>query len=56
MRARLAEDIGLDDLANEARLSPFHFARMFKQTVGLPPRAYLTQLRVERACELLEST
>lgn len=56
MRARLAEDIGLDDLANEARLSPFHFARMFKQTVGVPPRVYLTRLRMERTCELLEST
>src|SRR5690606_4934426 len=34
MRARLAEDISLDELAAEARLSPFHFARMFKQSVG----------------------
>ncbi|WP_353622819.1 AraC family transcriptional regulator [Aliirhizobium terrae] len=56
MKARLAEDISLDDLANETRLSPFHFARMFKQTVGMPPQAYLTQLRIERACELLELT
>lgn len=56
MRARLGEDISLDDLANEARLSPFHFARMFKQTVGVPPRIYLTQLRIERTCELLELT
>lgn len=54
MRARLAEDISLDDLAAEAQLSPFHFARMFKQSVGVPPRVYLTRLRVEKACELLE--
>lgn len=56
MRARLSEDISLDDLASEARLSVFHFARMFKQSVGTSPRVYLTRLRVERACELLEST
>src|SRR5690606_17353997 len=56
MRARLSEDISLDELAAEARLSPFHFARMFKQSVGVPPRVYLTRLRVERACELLERT
>lgn len=56
MRARLAEDISLDELAAEAQLSAFHFARMFKQSVGLPPRAYLTQLRVEKARELLEHT
>ena len=56
MRARLSEDISLDELAAEARLSPFHFARMFKQSLGVPPRVYLTRLRVEKACELLEHT
>jgi AraC family transcriptional regulator len=56
MHARLSEDISLDELAAEARLSVFHFARMFKQSVGVSPRAYLTRLRIERACELLEIT
>ncbi|HEV7415817.1 MAG TPA: AraC family transcriptional regulator, partial [Tianweitania sediminis] len=56
MRARLSEDISLDELAAEARLSPFHFARMFKQSVGVPPRVHLTRLRMERTCELLETT
>lgn len=56
MRSRLSEDISLDALAAEARLSSFHFARMFKQSVGVPPRVYLTRLRVEKACELLEMT
>lgn len=56
MQAQLAEDISLDELAAEARLSPFHFARMFKQSLGVPPRVYLTRIRVDRACELLETT
>lgn len=56
MHARLSEDIGLDELAAEVRLSPFHFARMFKQSVGVPPRVHLTRLRMEKACELLEMT
>lgn len=56
MRERLSDDISLDELAAEARLSPFHFARMFKHSLGVPPRVYLTQLRVEKACELLEMT
>jgi AraC family transcriptional regulator len=56
MQERLSEDISLDELAAEARLSPFHFARMFKESVGVPPRVYLTRLRLERACELLETT
>ena len=56
MRARFSEDISLDELAAEAQLSPFHFARMFKQSMGVPPRVYLTRLRLEKACELLELT
>ncbi|KAA0972131.1 helix-turn-helix transcriptional regulator [Aureimonas fodinaquatilis] len=56
MRVRLSENISLDELAAETRLSPFHFARMFKHSVGVPPRLYLTQLRLEKACELLEQT
>ena len=54
MRERLSDDISLDELAAEAQLSTFHFARMFKQSVGVPPRVYLTRLRVEKACELLK--
>lgn len=54
MHSQLSEDISLDELAAEARLSPFHFARMFKQSLGVPPRVYLTRLRIEKACELLE--
>lgn len=56
MRERLSEDISLEELAAEARLSPFHFARMFKQSVGVPPRVHLTQLRMEKARDLLETT
>lgn len=56
MQARLSEDISLDELAAEVRLSPFHFARMFKQSMGAPPRVHLTHLRMEKACELLETT
>lgn len=56
MQARLSEDISLDELAAEVQLSTFHFARMFKQSLGVPPRAYLTRLRLEKACELLETT
>ncbi|MCX5496359.1 AraC family transcriptional regulator [Kaistia dalseonensis] len=56
LRARLSEDVSLDELAAEAGLSPFHFARMFKQSVGVPPRVYLTRLRIEKACELLDQT
>lgn len=56
MRVHLSEDISLDELAAEAQLSSYHFARMFKQSFGVPPRVYFTQLRIEKACELLVFT
>jgi AraC family transcriptional regulator len=54
--AHLAENIGLTELAAIAGLSPFHFARAFKQSVGDPPHRYQTRRRIERACELLTTT
>jgi AraC family transcriptional regulator len=45
----LAEDISLAALAELARLSPYHFARAFKQSFGLPPHRYMTNRRVEKA-------
>jgi len=51
--ARLPESIRVDELAAEAQMSPFHFARMFKKAVGHPPHDYITRLRMERAKNLL---
>jgi AraC family transcriptional regulator len=53
MRSRLAESLSLDELAQAAGLSPFHFARQFKVATGHPPHEYLIRLRVDRAQELL---
>ncbi len=49
----LAEDIALADLAEIAGLSPHHFCRAFSQTIGMPPYAWLTAQRIERAKELM---
>jgi AraC family transcriptional regulator len=49
----LAGTVLLSQLADVARLSPFHFARAFKQTFGLPPLRYVTGRRIERAKSLL---
>jgi AraC family transcriptional regulator len=51
----LAETVLLSQLADAARLSPFHFARAFKQSFGLPPLRYVTGRRIERAKSLLAS-
>ncbi|WIG60061.1 MAG: Transcriptional regulator, AraC family [Ktedonobacterales bacterium] len=48
-----AEAVTLRELASLADLSPFHLLRVFSATAGLPPHAYLTQVRVSRAKGLL---
>lgn len=51
-----AEPLDLAQLAAVARLSRFHFQRLFTATYGLSPAAYLSQRRVERAQDLLRAT
>lgn len=53
IEANLGEAIHLHDLAARAALSPFHFARAFKTSMGMTPRAFLEHRRVERAKRLL---
>ena len=49
----LADSVLLSQLAEVARLSPFHFSRAFKQSFGLPPLRYVTSRRIARAKTLL---
>lgn len=51
--AHLADDISLAEMAATADLSPYHFCRAFKQSTGLPPHAWLTARRIERAQDLM---
>lgn len=49
----LAEDVSLEELSRAVHLSRFHLLRVFREEVGLPPHAYLTQARLKRARALL---
>jgi AraC family transcriptional regulator len=49
----LDADLSLDQLAAVVRMSPYHFARLFKSSTGLPPHQYVIARRVERAKDLL---
>jgi len=44
----------LADLAQVAGLSPTHLAELFARDVGLPPRQYLLQVRIDRAKQYLQ--
>jgi AraC-like DNA-binding protein len=39
----------LDTMAREARLSPYHFLRMFRQVTGVTPHQHLLRRRLQRA-------
>jgi AraC family transcriptional regulator len=52
---RFAEPIDLALLARRAHVSPFHFHRLFREQVGVPPHHYLVERRLARAAELLRS-
>ncbi len=54
IRDRVTQNITLHEIAQGVGLSQYHFLRIFKNTTGLPPHAYLIQMRVELAKEAIE--
>ncbi|MGF1886994.1 AraC family transcriptional regulator [Photobacterium profundum] len=52
----LASKITIEQLANIAELSEFHFSRMFHQSFGSPPHQYVLKLRTQLAAMLLKTT
>ncbi|MFO7953343.1 helix-turn-helix domain-containing protein [Thioalkalivibrio sp.] len=56
MQAHLDQPVRLAELAALCDLSPWHFARAFRDTHGQPPHRYLTRLRLERAREWLTTS
>lgn len=58
IESRLDQDHELSSLAREAKLSRYHFLRLFQQLTGLTPHRYILRARLRRAAErlLLEPT
>jgi len=54
--AHLSQDLSLAELAQQAGFSAYHFARLFRQTVGESPHQFVLRLRVEKAQQLLKET
>ncbi|SFL35132.1 AraC-type DNA-binding protein [Gracilibacillus orientalis] len=56
IKLNLHEEITLHQVANHVAYSPYHFSRIFKDQIGIPPHYYLAALRLQRAKELLIQT
>jgi len=53
IEVHLGQQTHLSDLAQTASMSPFYFARLFKNSMGVSPHKYVTMRRIERSKELL---
>jgi AraC family transcriptional regulator len=51
--AHLDEPMDIGTLAKVSYRSPFHFTRMFAESVGMTPHQYVVRLRLQRALELM---
>ena len=56
MHERLEENLTLKEMASRAFVSPYHFNRIFRQLVGIPPGQFLGALRLQEAKRLLVTT
>jgi AraC family L-rhamnose operon transcriptional activator RhaR len=56
LESDIARPWTLAGLAEELHLAPAYVVRLFKDATGLPPKAYLSQVRAERAAVLLLNT
>jgi AraC family transcriptional regulator len=54
MNVHLNENMSLETIADELGISQYYFCRLFKQSTGMTPHAYLIQQRVERSKQLLK--
>jgi AraC family transcriptional regulator len=56
MWERYQEPLSLNDMADKAQLSRFHFARVFRSITGTSPRRFLSAIRLYSAKRLLLDT
>ncbi|HEY5584312.1 MAG TPA: AraC family transcriptional regulator [Ruminiclostridium sp.] len=49
-------NLSLEQLSHYASLSKYHFVRLFKEKTGYTPVDYYIRLKIQKACELLESS
>ena len=55
IQSHLDERLSLLALAEQANVSPFHFARQFRATVGWTPHQFVSRQRVQRSLGLIKA-
>ena len=56
MRANLDKALTLDELAAECKLSKYHFSAKYKDATGYSPIKHFLHMKIEAACQLLDTT
>lgn len=53
IQEHLDQDLTLAELGSVVYMSPYHFARLFHHSTGLPPHRFVVRQRIDRAITLL---
>ena len=53
IQQHLDKDLSLAELAAVVYMSPYHFARLFRCSTGVPPHRFVVQQRIAHACAIL---
>lgn len=56
LRANLADNKSLQDMAHDLRISPFQLSRRFRAAFGVTPNVFRTRTRIQHARKLLLET
>jgi Transcriptional regulator containing an amidase domain and an AraC-type DNA-binding HTH domain len=56
MTKHLAQNLTLNELAAQVNLSVSHYSYLFKNKTGYSPIDYVLRLRIQRACQYLDTT
>lgn len=56
INANYHKEISLDDVSREVNISPYYFSKIFKEETGKNFIEYVTEIRMEKAKELLQSS
>jgi transcriptional regulator GlxA family with amidase domain len=56
IQARFAEPCAVDELARAVNMSPSYLTRLFREQTGRSPACFVREVRLRRACELVQTT